>query len=70
MIMLYNKDSIYNLKVTGTMVVGDQHYYLVEECGMKYRVKMLPFQQKQPLPKEIKCIVHDYDADNSPLFIR
>lgn len=50
MIMLYNKDSIYNLKVTGTMVVGDQHYYLVGECGMKYRVKMLPFQQKQPLP--------------------
>lgn len=70
MIMLHNKDSIYNLKVTGTMVVGDQHYYLVEECGMKYRVKMLPFQQKQPLPKEIKCIVHDYDADNSPLFIQ
>lgn len=66
--MQYEKDAIYSLKVTGTMIINDSHYYLIENEGIKYKVKMLKFQQKQPVPDEVKCIVYGYDADDTPLF--
>ena len=66
--MQYEKDAIYSLKVTGTMIINDSHYYLIENEGVKYKVKMLKFQQKQPVPDEVKCIVYGYDADDTPLF--
>lgn len=66
--MQYEKEVIYSLKVTGTMITNDCHYYLTENEGIKYKVKMLKFQQKQPVPDEVKCIVYAYDADDTPLF--
>lgn len=66
--MQYEKDVIYSLKVTGTMIKDDKHYYLTENEGIKYKVKMLNFQQKLPVPEEVKCIVYGYDADDTPLF--
>lgn len=50
------------------MIINDSHYYLIENEGIKYKVKMLKFQQKQPVPDEVKCIVYGYDADDTPLF--
>ena len=46
--MQYEKDVIYSLKVTGTMITNDCHYYLIENEGIKYKVKMLKFQHKLP----------------------
>lgn len=66
--MQYEKDVIYSLKVTGTMITNDCHYYLIENEGIKYKVKMLKFQHKLPVPDEVKCIVYSYDADDTPLF--
>ncbi len=66
--MQYKKDEIYSLKITGTMITNDSHYYLIENEGIKYRVKMLKFQHKLPVPAEVKCIVYGYDADETPLF--
>ena len=66
--MQYEKDMIYSLKVTGTMITNDCHYYLIENEGIKYKVKMLKFQHKLPVPDEVKCIVYGYDADDTPLF--
>ncbi len=66
--MQYEKDVIYSLKVTGTMITNDCHYYLIENEGIKYKVKMLKFQHKLPVPEEVKCIVYGYDADDTPLF--
>lgn len=66
--MQYEKDVIYSLKVTGTMIRDDKYYYLIENEGIKYKVKMLKFQQKLPVPEQVKCIVYDYDADETPLF--
>lgn len=66
--MQFEKDTIYSLKVTGTMIINDCHYYLIENEGIKYKVKMLKFQQQLPVPDEVKCIVYGYDADDTPLF--
>lgn len=66
--MQYEKDVIYSLKVTGTMIRDDKYYYLVENEGVKYKVKMLKFQQKLSVPEEVKCIVYGFDADDTPLF--
>lgn len=66
--MQYEKNVTYTLKVTGTQVVNDKHYYLIENEGIKYKVKMLKFQHKLPIPEEVKCIVYGYDADDTPLF--
>lgn len=68
--MQYEKDVIYTLKVTGTMITNDCHYYLIENEGIKYKVKMLRFQQKLPVPDVVKCIVYGYDADDTPLFVQ
>lgn len=68
--MQYEKDVIYTLKVTGTMITNDCHYYLIENEGIKYKVKMLRFQQKLPVPDVVKCIVYAYDADDTPLFVQ
>lgn len=68
--MKYGKDVIYSLKVTGTMITNDNHYYLIENEGVKYKVKMLGFQQKLPVPDEVKCVVCGYDADDTPLFVQ
>ena len=66
--MQYEKDVIYSLKVNRTMITNDCHYYLIENEGIKYKVKMLKFQHKLPVPDEVKCIVYSYDADDTPLF--
>lgn len=66
--MQYEKNVIYSLKVTGSFVRNDKYYYLIENEGIKYKVKMLKFQQKLPVPEEIKCVVYGYDADDTPLF--
>lgn len=66
--MQYNKDVIYTLKVTGTMIINGNQYYLIENEGIKYKVKMLQFQQKLPVPDKVKCTVYGYDADDTPLF--
>lgn len=66
--MQYEKNVIYSLKVTGTMIRDDKYYYLIENEGIKYKVRMLKFQQKLPVPEEVKCIVYGYDADETPLF--
>ena len=66
--MQYNKDVIYTLKVTDTMIINGNQYYLIENEGIKYKVKMLQFQQKLPVPDKVKCIVYGYDADDTPLF--
>lgn len=68
--MQYEKDVIYSLKVTGTMIINDNHYYLIENDGVKYKVKMLKFQQKLPIPDEVKCVVCGFDADDTPLFVQ
>lgn len=66
--MQYNKDVIYTLKVVGTTIINGNQYYLIENEGIKYKVKMLQFQQKLPTPNEVKCFVYGYDADDTPLF--
>ena len=68
--MQYEKDVIYTLKVVGTTVINGSQYYLIENEGIKYKVKMLQFQQKQPVPDDVKCIVYGYDADDTPLFVQ
>lgn len=68
--MKYDKNTSYALRVTGTLITGDYHYYLTEDQGMKFRVKMLHFQQALPAPETIQCIVSGYDADGSPVFIQ
>lgn len=52
------------LKVAGTMKVNGNQYYLIENEGIKYKVKMLQFQQKLPVPDKVKCIVYGYEADD------
>lgn len=66
--MQYDKDVIYTLKVVGSAIINGGQYYLIESEGIKYRVKMLQFQQKLPVPDYVKCIVYGYDADDTPLF--
>lgn len=66
--MQYDKDVIYTLKVAGTTIINGTQYYLIENEGIKYKVKMLQFQQQLPVPEEVKCVVYGYDADDTPLF--
>lgn len=68
--MKYEKNTPYILKVTGLLTTGNGQYYLVEDNGMKFRVKMMNFQYNSPLPDTIKCITYDYDADGSPMFVQ
>lgn len=68
--MKYDKNTVYDLRVTGTLITGDYHYFLTEDQGMKFRVKMLHFQQTLPAPEIIRCIVSGYDADGSPVFVQ
>lgn len=66
--MKYDRNAIYTLRVTGTLITGDYYYYLIEDQEMKFRVKMLHFQQRLPNPETIQCFVNGYDADGSPAF--
>lgn len=68
--MEYEKNTTYYLKVTGTLAIADNQYYLIEDNQLKLRVKMLQSQYGQPIPETIRCTLSTYDADGSPLFVQ
>ncbi|WP_448777937.1 RNA-binding domain-containing protein [Bacteroides congonensis] len=68
--MEYDKNTTYNLKVTGTLTIADSQYYLIEDNQLKLRVKMLQSQYGLPIPETIRCTLSAYDADGSPLFVQ
>lgn len=68
--MEYEKNTTYNLKVTGTLTVADSQYYLVEDNQLKLRVRMLQSQHEQPVPETISCVLSAFDADGSPIFVQ
>ena len=68
--MEYEKNTTYYLKVTGTLTIADNQYYLIEDNQLKLRVKMLQSQYGQPIPETIRCTLSAHDADGSPLFVQ
>lgn len=68
--MKYSKTEIYDLHVTGTLITNERHYFLAQDQELKFRVRMLPFQQTLPNPATIRCVVSGYDADASPIFVQ